>query len=159
MCSHRDAGRNGESWMVLAGQPQQHHLLGTGSKGRSHEGPDLVLGTSPWPCWQLTRARPPPSSCAHIQVICMTNSSIFHRKPSHQGCQGEFLHGLEHMQPLCCHGAASPQITTAGVQTSPATVWHHLPSHPQRAETAPYPMLPAELHVWCQILLLPARCR
>lgn len=113
------------------------------SRGRtSFGGPDLVLDTSPWPCWQLTWPRPPLTAVPTCPVICMTNSNHFYRKPSHWGCEGELwlVWAGACAAPVLSWGSVAIN-TSAGCWSSRGRAqpqsgimsWHHLPSHPAAA--------------------------
>lgn len=138
-------GRSSKGWVVLAGQPWKHLASAwqMGSRGRtSFWGPDLVLDTPPWPCWQLTWPRPPLTAVPTCPVICMTNSNLFYRKPSHWGCEGELwlVWAGACAAPVLSWGSVAIN-TSAGCWSSRGRAqpqsgimsWHHLPSHPAAA--------------------------
>lgn len=103
-------------------QEEQQGLGGFGSTALAAPSAWQVPGVGPafggqtlswaYPCGHAGSYPSPGHLSAAVPtcpVICMTNSNLFYRKPSHWGCQGKvWLVWAVCVPPLCCHGEVSP---------------------------------------------------
>jgi len=124
--------RGGEGWVALAGQRWQ-----------PRPGVGAAMGSRPCPGHvTMTQSRPPPAAVPACPVICITDSNLFHRKPSHWGCRGElWLVWAGARAALLLSWGSVTINASAGVlvRAQPQPGIAALPTPQQRAERQPRP--------------------